>query len=547
VSGFKLIRFAIAAAFFAAAIFFFPHDAAAQSNITLRVMSFNIHHAEGLDGQIDTQRIADLILQQNADLVGLQEVDRGTTRVSGRDLIAELAQKTEMSFVFSNNLSYQGGQYGNATLTRFPIKFREHRFLPKVGSNEQRGWLKAVVDVNGTDVSFWTTHLAVSDETERLMCVTNFNNWLNDEINPVIFCGDFNATPSSQTCALMRHRWDDSWTQASQGNGYTIPVPSATRRIDYVWVGNGSRIEPVKASVPFSEASDHFPVLLEVTLTHYGSGNFYFSFDEPKASDSNVVDSVSGLTGTFSTNSPARSNESATTQPGDRSFVFDGTQRITVPDPEERVGINGVNGNYTLQAWVKLPLHLVPAERMILFQYERVPGFSFSINTNRTLHTTTFRLKDIPSSAALPDDAQWHHVAVVHTVGVDMKFFVDGALAATVSYTNGIGSRASSNITIGSAAGGANPFTGFLDRISFHNEALSAAQLDFPATIPLGVRKTNNSVVLFLPATKSDYKLQTSCALSAFSWSNADFTVVGNENQATFSPSNAARFFRLRK
>jgi hypothetical protein len=184
---------------------------------------------------------------------------------------------------------------------------------------------------------------------------------------------------------------------------------------------------------------------------------------------------------------------------------------------------------------------------MILFQYERVPGFSFSINTDRTLHTTTFRVKDISSSAALPDDAQWHHVAVVHTDGVDMKFFVDGALAATVSYTNGIGSRASSNITIGSAAGGANPFTGFPDRISFHNEAFSAAQLDFPATIPLGVRKANNSVVLFWPATKSDYKLQTSSALPALSWSNADLTVVGNENQATFSPSNAARFFRLRK
>jgi endonuclease/exonuclease/phosphatase family metal-dependent hydrolase len=54
-------------------------------------MTFNIYHGEGLDGQIDKQRFADLILQENADLVGLQEVDRGTTRVSGRDFIAELA------------------------------------------------------------------------------------------------------------------------------------------------------------------------------------------------------------------------------------------------------------------------------------------------------------------------------------------------------------------------------------------------------------------------------------------------------------------------
>src|SRR5690606_37525202 len=143
---------------FAAAIFFFAPVGRAASNVTFRVMTYNIHHAEGLDGKIDTQRIADLILQENVDLVGLQEVDRNTTRVNGRDLIAELAQQTGMYFVFSNNMSYQGGQYGNAILTRFPIKSRDHRLLSKTGSNEQRGWLNAVVDVHGRSLSFWTSH-----------------------------------------------------------------------------------------------------------------------------------------------------------------------------------------------------------------------------------------------------------------------------------------------------------------------------------------------------------------------------------------------------
>ncbi|MEO5802038.1 MAG: endonuclease/exonuclease/phosphatase family protein [Verrucomicrobiota bacterium] len=508
-------------------------------------MSYNIHHAEGLDGQIDTQRIADLILQENADIVGLQEVDRGTTRVSGRDLIAELAQQTGMSFVFSNNLFFQGGQYGNAILTKFPIKFRDHRLLPKIGSNEQRGWLKVVVDVNGKDLTFWTTHLAPADEVERLMCVTNFNNWLTNETLPVIFCGDFNAAPNSNTYNSMGQKWKDIWTEVGLGNGYTIPVPIPNRRIDFIWTGKGAPLQSVSASVPFSLASDHFPIVAEVTWTNFAAGNFYFPLNE--SSGSNIIDSINGLIGTLGANSPARSNDTPTGQAGDRSLSFDGTRRATAPDPNQKIGTNGVNGNYTLQAWVKLPLNFVPPARMILFQYERTPGFSFSIATNRTLHTTTFNVSDIPSTAALPNDGQWHHVAVVHTAGVDMKFFIDATLAATVSYTNGVGFRTSSTVTIGSSTVGANPFTGVLDRISFDNQALGAAQLDFPATISLGVRKTETGVILFWPASKTGYTLQTSENLSSPNWSNVASAVEGNENQAVLLTSNAAQFFRLKK
>jgi hypothetical protein len=127
---------------------------------------------------------------------------------------------------------------------------------------------------------------------------------------------------------------------------------------------------------------------------------------------------------------------------------------------------------------VKLPLNYAPSERAIIFQYTRDPGFSFSINTNRTLHTTTFKIKDISSTAAVPNDAAWHHVAVVHNAGANMQFYVDGALAATVAYTNGAGYRTSSEITIGAADEGANWFTGNIDRIRFDNRVLTATELD---------------------------------------------------------------------
>ena len=72
-------------------------------------MTWNIHHGEGTDGQLDLQRIARVIREAEVDLVALQEVDRGVARTARRDLPAEVAVLTEMSCVFSNNFGYQGG------------------------------------------------------------------------------------------------------------------------------------------------------------------------------------------------------------------------------------------------------------------------------------------------------------------------------------------------------------------------------------------------------------------------------------------------------
>ena len=96
-----------------------PQPTAAR---TFRVMTYNIHHGEGLDGKVDLLRIAELIKRECADLVALQEVDKGVERTARRDFPDELAALTSLTYVFSNNYHFQGGEYGNAVLTRFPVK-----------------------------------------------------------------------------------------------------------------------------------------------------------------------------------------------------------------------------------------------------------------------------------------------------------------------------------------------------------------------------------------------------------------------------------------
>ena len=235
---------------------------------TFRVMSYNIHHGEGLDGKVDLQRIAELIKRERADLVGLQEVDKGTARTGRRDFPAELAALTGMTCVFSNNYHYQGGEYGNALLTRFPVQAWTNTHLARVSPGEQRGLLRAVVRVQGRrEIVFANTHLDNVSEAERLRSAGQIEEVLRAYgARPLLLCGDLNTRPGSGTYEKIAGRLADAWKLAGEGEGNTIPAEAPRQRIDYVWIGQTNWLTPVRAWVPRSEASDHLPVVVEVKL-----------------------------------------------------------------------------------------------------------------------------------------------------------------------------------------------------------------------------------------------------------------------------------------
>src|SRR5688572_23737030 len=131
-------------------------------------MTYNIHHGEGLDGKIDLLRISEVIKREGADIVALQEVDKGVERTARRDLPAELAELTGMTCIFSNNYYYEGSEYCNAVLTRFPVVRWTNTHFKMVRPGEQRGILQLVLNVAGCEVAFLNTHIDYRpDDTER--------------------------------------------------------------------------------------------------------------------------------------------------------------------------------------------------------------------------------------------------------------------------------------------------------------------------------------------------------------------------------------------
>ena len=101
----------------------------APAAVVLRVLSYNIHHGEGLDGRIDLSRQAEIMKREEPDLVALQEVDRGTVRSGSVDQLAELARLTGLAPVFGQTIALQGGDYGVGVLSRLA----EWTLLEEVG------------------------------------------------------------------------------------------------------------------------------------------------------------------------------------------------------------------------------------------------------------------------------------------------------------------------------------------------------------------------------------------------------------------------------
>ena len=224
----------------------------------IRILSYNIHHGEGVDGKLDLERIARVIRDANPDLVALQEVDQGTSRTGKVDQAAELARLCKMKMVFGANLQYGGGQYGNAILSRHPIKNSQNRKLPNRSAREPRGVLWAEITIDGikNPIHFYATHFDhVKDPSNRIDSAKAIDSSLPK--NPVAWtflAGDINDVIGSQPLKILEKRWLRSNNVVLP----TIPVKKPTRQIDFVFSLRDQAARCVQSKVlKESVASDH--------------------------------------------------------------------------------------------------------------------------------------------------------------------------------------------------------------------------------------------------------------------------------------------------
>lgn len=166
-----------------------PTSVSAFHPASFTIMTFNIHHGEGLDGKVNIERIADLIRNEKADVIALQEVDRFRFRSGFVDQAKVLAEQLRMDMRFAPSLTYSMGQYGNAILSRYPIEDSSFTLLP--GTKETRSLLTVQINPGSGPVRIATSHLGLSKK-DRSVQLARISDMLSIQDTPLIVAGDFN-------------------------------------------------------------------------------------------------------------------------------------------------------------------------------------------------------------------------------------------------------------------------------------------------------------------------------------------------------------------
>ena len=223
-------------------------------------MSWNLHHGVGEDGKLDLERIAARIREQKPDLVVLQEVDNKCRRSKSVDQAAELAKLTGLTGVFGKAMDFDGGEYGQAILSKHPLGETKIHRLP--GEGEPRIAFEAVVNFKSQPLRLVSVHLDYEQDARRFKQAETLVKELAASKEPLILAGDFNDVPDSAVIKMF----GDALTPVKKSEPHlTCPAAKPDTEIDHMFLRGLKAASPVTV-LPEAVASDHRPLVMTVQL-----------------------------------------------------------------------------------------------------------------------------------------------------------------------------------------------------------------------------------------------------------------------------------------
>lgn len=255
--------------------------------VDLRVASYNIAAGAGADRGFDVARQIETLTALDADIIGLQEVDvHWSARSQWRDLATEIADGLGMNVFFGPIYDLDPlaegqprRQFGNAILSRYPILYAENHSITRLSTQVPNpepepapGFPEVVVNVAGAHVHVYNTHLDYrSDPSVRRLQVADMLRIMSeDQGQRQLLLGDLNARPYAPELAPLWEHVTDAWLVGGSGPEMTYPASAPDRRIDYI--AGSPRVTVRSVRVPYTIASDHLPVVADLTVTRGENG-----------------------------------------------------------------------------------------------------------------------------------------------------------------------------------------------------------------------------------------------------------------------------------
>lgn len=227
----------------------------------VRLAAYNVHGGYDLRGRLDLPALVEAIRDTGADIVVLNEVDRGWLLGGGHDLLRLLHEATGMEATFAPAAD---DVWGNAVLSRVPLRDVRTVPLPGGGAAMRRSYVSAVADVPGGELAIVGTHLhhvtadgSIRAAQARALAAEVAR--LTSRGLPVAVLGDLNAPFDSPDLLPLADLLD-----AVPGGEPTFPADAPQVRLDHILVTPG--VTAIAPAIGTSTASDHLPVAVTVTL-----------------------------------------------------------------------------------------------------------------------------------------------------------------------------------------------------------------------------------------------------------------------------------------
>jgi len=233
----------------------------------LRVATYNIQSGKSSS----LAEVADAIRAMDADLVALQEVQRGVKRSAPVDQTRELAATLGMYSAYAPAKKKGSGDFGVAVLSRLPIVAAERVPLSSTLTGEPRVALDVTVCAGERALRFVAVHGDVLPWAARSNS-EHVAQLVSDSVGDgVIVAGDLNLRPDDAGAASLRRAGlVDIIADHAEGPTFPTRTGPAPRRIDFLFLDSPLAAGVSAVHIPQTQASDHFPVVADIDLSRWG-------------------------------------------------------------------------------------------------------------------------------------------------------------------------------------------------------------------------------------------------------------------------------------
>jgi endonuclease/exonuclease/phosphatase family metal-dependent hydrolase len=252
---------------------------AAPAKVHVRIITYNIHRAIGVDRRFRPDRIAGILSYYAPDVVLLQEVDNGVPRSREQEMARSLAVSLGyLHWTAGYNVKLRKGKYGNATFSRFPIAAERNIDLT-IDARKGRGCQFTRLDLSklsgpARHLDVFNLHLGLSawERVRQIAVLARSPELARLSLDDaVIVAGDLNDWRSLLPpifTDIMGYRHASDRSDGRHNGMRTFPSCAPTARLDKVFYRGPIRVIRCRTSRLRSArlASDHLPVVVDFLL-----------------------------------------------------------------------------------------------------------------------------------------------------------------------------------------------------------------------------------------------------------------------------------------